>query len=141
MTFDPPLAIEAPNASGLAPGAAAYFLSFDHDAGDFVIVASAVVMLVQGNLALAFGLAAMVAAVRFRVSLSDALEGIYVFAAIAVGLACGIGFAGVAYVMVFFFCFANVYMWRTGFGYNEAEVARRKAQELRRERANQEGAN
>ncbi len=104
------------------------------------IVVSAVVMLVQGNLALAFGLAAMVAAVRFRVSLSGALEGIYVFAAIAVGLACGIGFAGVAYVMVFFFCFANVYMWRTGFGYNEAEVARRKAKQLRRERANQDSA-
>jgi formylglycine-generating enzyme required for sulfatase activity len=39
-TFDPPITIEYPNMSGLAPGAVAYFLSFDHDTGRFEIVAS-----------------------------------------------------------------------------------------------------
>jgi len=39
-TFDPPIAVEYPNMSGLAPGAAAYFLTFNHDTERFEIVAS-----------------------------------------------------------------------------------------------------
>jgi hypothetical protein len=104
------------------------------------ICVSSVVMLVQGSLALAFGLAAMVAAVRFRVALSDALEGIYVFAAIAVGLACGIGYAGVGFVMTLFFCFASVVMWQTGYGYNEDEVKKQEAKRQRREQRGTTGS-
>lgn len=51
------------------------------------ICATTVVLLIQDSLALAFGLAALVAAVRFRVKLPDALDGIYEFAAICAGLA------------------------------------------------------
>jgi hypothetical protein len=39
--FDPPVAIRYPNMSGLPAGAAAYFLSFDHDTAQFEIVSSA----------------------------------------------------------------------------------------------------
>ncbi len=39
-TFDPPVAITYPNMSGLPPGAIAYFLSFDHDTGEFEIIGS-----------------------------------------------------------------------------------------------------
>ncbi len=39
-TFDPPVAVEYPNMSGLAPGAAAFFLTFNHDTERFEIVAS-----------------------------------------------------------------------------------------------------
>ncbi|MEM7309392.1 MAG: hypothetical protein AAF682_22105 [Planctomycetota bacterium] len=38
--FDPPVRIVYPNMSGLAPGSISYFLSFDHDAGEFKIVAT-----------------------------------------------------------------------------------------------------
>lgn len=38
--FDPPIAIEYPNMSGLPPGAIAYFLSFNHDTNRFEIVSS-----------------------------------------------------------------------------------------------------
>jgi PKD repeat protein len=38
--FDPPVEIVYPNMSGLAPGAVAYFLSFDHDTSRFEIIAS-----------------------------------------------------------------------------------------------------
>jgi hypothetical protein len=37
-TFDPPATIRYPNMSGLAPGSASFFLSFDHDLGQFSIV-------------------------------------------------------------------------------------------------------
>lgn len=39
-TFDPPIKISYPNMSGLAPGAIAYFLSFNHDTEKFEIVSS-----------------------------------------------------------------------------------------------------
>ena len=96
------------------------------------ICATTVVLLIQDSLALAFGLAALVAAVRFRVRLPDALDGIYVFAAICVGLASGIGYLGVAVVMTIFFCFASVILWGMDYGANPVEQAKqaRKLAEL-----------
>jgi hypothetical protein len=96
------------------------------------ICATTTVLLIQDSLALAFGLAALVAAVRFRVALDEAIDGIFVFAAVCVGLAAGIGYLGVAMVMSLFFCFANVTMWVLGYGQNpadEARVARKRAKQ------------
>jgi hypothetical protein len=94
------------------------------------ICATSIVMLIQNSLPLAFGLTALVAAVRFRVRLNDALDGIYVFAAICVGLASGIGYLGVGAVMTAVFCFASLVMWSTNYGANpidDAEQARKLA--------------
>lgn len=91
------------------------------------ICASTVVLLIQNSLALAFGLAALVAAVRFRVALSEAIDGIYIFSAICVGLAAGIGYLGVAAVMALFFCMTNAILWGMNYGKNPIDEARRKA--------------
>ena len=91
------------------------------------ICASTVVLLIQDSLALAFGLAALVAAVRFRVALSEALDGIYIFAAICVGLAAGIGYLGVAAIMALFFCMTNAVLWKIDFGRNPIDQAKRAA--------------
>lgn len=88
------------------------------------ICGTTVVLLIQNSLALAFGLAAMVAAVRFRVALDEAIDGIYIFAAICISLAAGIGHLGVAAVMAVFFCFANVLLWYARFGQNPIDEAR-----------------
>ncbi len=85
------------------------------------ICAAAAVMLIQDNLALAFGLAAMVAAVRFRVALADPLDGAFIFASIVVGLAAGIGYVGVAAVMSVFFCFTITLLWATDYGLSSVE--------------------
>jgi len=85
------------------------------------ICATTIVLLIQDSLALAFGLAALVAAVRFRVALDEAIDGIYIFAAICVGLAAGIGFLGIAAGMTVFFCFTNVLLWQFEFGENPIE--------------------
>lgn len=90
------------------------------------ICASTVVLLIQNSLALAFGLAALVAAVRFRVALSEAIDGIYIFAAICVGLAAGIGYLGVAGIMALFFCLTNAIMWQMNFGKNPIDEAKRQ---------------
>jgi len=88
------------------------------------ICAATIVLLIQNNLALAFGLAAMVAAVRFRVTLEEAIDGIYIFSSICVGLAAGIGFLGIAVVMAVFFCYANAVLWHLDFGQNPIDDAR-----------------
>lgn len=88
------------------------------------ICATTIVMLIQNNLALAFGLAAMVAAVRFRVALQEAIDGIFIFASICVGLAAGIGHLGIAAVMAVFFCFGNAILWKMDFGRNPIDDAR-----------------
>ncbi len=88
------------------------------------ICATSIVLLIQDSLALAFGLAALVAAVRFRVDLTDALDGIHIFAAICVGLASGVGYLGVGLVMTIFFCFAAVILWHLDYGANPGEEAR-----------------
>jgi len=90
------------------------------------ICASTVVLLIQNSLALAFGLAALVAAVRFRVALSEAIDGIYIFAAICVGLAAGIGYLGVATIMALFFCLTNAIMWHMNFGKNPIDETKRQ---------------
>jgi hypothetical protein len=90
------------------------------------ICASTVVLLIQDSLALAFGLAALVAAVRFRVALSEAIDGIYIFAAICVGLAAGIGYLGVAAIMALFFCMTNAILWGMDYGKNPIDDERRK---------------
>ena len=91
------------------------------------ICATTVVLLIQDSLALAFGLAALVAAVRFRVALDEAIDGIYIFAAICVGLAAGIGYLGVAAVMALFFCMTNAVLWYLDYGKNPIDEKRRQA--------------
>jgi len=91
------------------------------------ICATTVVLLIQDSLALAFGLAALVAAVRFRVALNEAIDGIYIFAAIGVGLAAGIGHLGVAAMMAIFFCMTNAILWYIDYGKNPIDENRRKA--------------
>jgi len=95
------------------------------------ICATTIVLLIQNNLALAFGLAAMVAAVRFRIALREAIDGIYIFSSICVGLAAGIGHLGIAAVMAVFFCFANAVLWKMEYGQNpidDARIARKHAE-------------
>lgn len=53
------------------------------------LAVAAVIVVVQHSLALAFGLAAVVAAVRFRNTLKEISDALYLFMAIAVGLAVG----------------------------------------------------
>jgi hypothetical protein len=80
------------------------------------ICATATVWLIQDSLPLAFGLAALVAAVRFRIRLENELDGVYVFAAISVGLASGVGHFGVGLVTSGFFCFCATIIWMAGYG-------------------------
>ncbi len=90
------------------------------------ICATTIVLLIQDSLALAFGLAALVAAVRFRVVLEEAIDGVFVFAAICVGLSAGVGYLGIAAVLAVFFCFTILVLWQMEFGENALDEARQE---------------
>ncbi|HET9274659.1 MAG TPA: DUF4956 domain-containing protein [Gemmatimonadales bacterium] len=99
------------------------------------IVVTGVVMLVRSSVALAFGLGGVVGAVAFRNRLQDPKDAIYIFLAIAVGLASGVQVMPVALAISAFFNLIVLVAWQVDFGRMpgglEAGVAERRLQRLR----------
>ena len=80
------------------------------------VAVTGIVMIVQANLALAFSLAGIVAAVRFRTTLEDTKDAVYVFLAIGVGVSSGVQALGIAMVLSVLFNMVIVALWKTQFG-------------------------
>ena len=80
------------------------------------IVVAGVVLLVKNSIALAFSLGGIVAAVSFRNTLRDTKDAVYIFLAIAVGLASGVQVMSAAAVMSLFFNIVVLIFWYTDFG-------------------------
>ncbi len=80
------------------------------------LAVAAIVLIVQNSLALAFSLAGIVAGVRFRLTLDDTIDAIYVFVAIGVGLAAGISAVEIALVLSIFFNLIMLSLWYLDFG-------------------------
>ncbi len=80
------------------------------------IVVTGIAMIVLNSLALAFSLAGIVAAVRFRFALRNPAHAVYIFVAIGIGLGSGIGALGVATVISMAFVYANLIIWKLEYG-------------------------
>jgi Domain of unknown function (DUF4956) len=80
------------------------------------IVVAGVVLLVKNSVALAFSLGGIVAAVSFRNTLRDTKDAVYIFLAIAVGLAAGVQVMSAAAVMSLIFNIVILIFWYTDFG-------------------------
>lgn len=80
------------------------------------VAVAGIVIVVKGDVALAFSLAGIVAAVRFRTTLNDTKDAVYVFLAIGVGLASGAGLLSVALALSIVFNVVNMALWRLNFG-------------------------
>lgn len=78
-------------------------------------VVAAVSLLVRNNVGLAFSLAGIVAAVRFRTSLDDSRDAVFIFAVSALGLACGVHLEFAAVLSLLFSSIA-LGLWYTDFG-------------------------
>ena len=91
------------------------------------VVIAGIVVLLKYSLALAFGLAAIVAAVRFRSTLDDTKDAAYMLVAIGVGLSAGVN-PPVAAVLSFIFNLVVVAMWYTDFGRTPAALEGRRAE-------------
>ncbi len=85
------------------------------------LVVAGIVLIVQNSLALAFSLAGVVAAVRFRTTLRDARDVVFIFLAIAVGFAAGVETLIVAALVSVLFNFLLILTWRYDFGRNALE--------------------
>ena len=82
------------------------------------LVVAGIVLIVRDSLALAFSLAGVVAAVRFRTNLKDSRDVVYVFLAIAVGFAAGVQTLAVGAVLTIVFNFLLLLTWRYDYGRN-----------------------
>jgi len=97
-------------------------------------VVAGIVLLVKYSIALAFSLAGIVAAVRFRNTLDDSKDAVYVFLATALGLASAVNLPVAAVVSIGFNTIALV-LWYTDFGSAPVELDGRIAeQRLKRAR-------
>lgn len=76
------------------------------------IAVAGIAMIVQHSLPLAFSLAGIAAAVRFRNTLKDTKDAVYIFMAIGVGLAAGMQALGVALIMSLVFNVVVVGLWK-----------------------------
>lgn len=80
------------------------------------LLVTGIAMIVLNSIALAFSLAGIVAAVRFRFSLNQPSDAMYIFVAIAIGLGAGIGALGIAYVISLMFVLATLVIWKLEYG-------------------------
>ncbi len=80
------------------------------------IVVTGIAMIVMNSIALAFSLAGVVAAVRFRFTLNQPSDAMYIFVAIGIGLGSGIGALAIAMVISLTFVLATLIIWKLEYG-------------------------
>jgi len=95
------------------------------------VIVAGVAILVKFSLALAFSLAGIVAAVRFRHTLEDSKDAVYIFAATSIGLASGVDLTA-AFVLSFVFNLVTLTLFRSDFGRTPARLEGDMAEERMR---------
>ncbi len=80
------------------------------------MVVAGIVVIVKDSIPLAFSLAGIVAAVRFRNTLKDPKDAVYIFLALGMGLAAGVQAVDIAFVMSLLFNVVVLVLWRWNLG-------------------------
>lgn len=103
------------------------------------IAVTGIVLIVHNSLALAFSLAGVVAGVRYRYALKSTADSLFIFMAVGVGLACGVGMFLVAAVMTSIFNYTFLILWELNYGGGEdaKHYMRRSPREKERRKAQQ----
>jgi hypothetical protein len=76
------------------------------------VVVTAILIVVENSLALAFSLAGIVAAIRFRSNLKDNRDAVYILVAVGIGFASGVGTLAIATFLSMFFCTLELLLWK-----------------------------
>jgi hypothetical protein len=76
------------------------------------MVVAAIVVIVKNSIALAFSLAGIVGGVRFRNTLKDPQDAVFIFLSLAIGLAAGVRASDVALVSSFLFNIMVLTVWK-----------------------------
>jgi len=85
-------------------------------------VVTAILIVVQSSLALAFSLAGIVAAVRFRSNVKESRDALYIFASVAIGFASGVYALDVAAAASLIFVLLELFAWRSGLGGDHSQA-------------------
>jgi len=103
------------------------------------IAVTGIVLIVHNSLAMAFSLAGVVAGVRYRYALKSTADSLFIFMAVGVGLACGIGMFMVAAVMSAIFNYTFLVLWEMNYGWSEdsKHYMRHSPRELERQKERQ----
>jgi hypothetical protein len=80
------------------------------------VVVAGIVTVVQHSVALAFSLAGIVAVVRFRNTLKDPKDAVYIFLALGIAIATGVGAADIALVLSLLFNLIVLILWKYNLG-------------------------
>ena len=83
------------------------------------MVVTGIVIIVQNSLALAFSLAGIAGAVRFRNSLKSSGDALFILLAVGVGLSAGIGAVELAAVMSIMLSYCFTLLWMSEYGERE----------------------
>jgi hypothetical protein len=83
------------------------------------MVVTGIVIIVQNSLALAFSLAGIAGAVRFRNSLKSSGDALFILLAVAMGLSAGIGAVELAAVMSIMLSYCFTLLWMSEYGEKE----------------------
>jgi small basic protein len=93
---------------------------YDHSLVQTVIVlpitVAAVLIVVQNSLALAFSLAGVVAAIRFRNNLKESRDAVYIFGSLGIGFATGVHQPEIAIALSVLFCAVELALWKLDIG-------------------------
>ena len=95
------------------------------------IAVAGIVIIVQHSIALAFSLAGIVAAVRFRTTLKDTKDAVYIFLAVGTAMAAGAGALGIAFVTSVIFNYLVLTMWQRKIGDIYADAVKGRTPKLR----------
>ena len=91
------------------------------------VVVAVVATIVRSSAALAFSLAGIVAAVRFRVALEDSRDAVFVFGVMALGLACGVSLEAAGVLSVLFNVLVLI-LWYSDFARTPPSLEGERAQ-------------
>lgn len=80
------------------------------------VVVTGILMIVKNSIALAFGLAGIVAAVRFRNTLKDPKDAVYIFLVLGIGIASGVQALDIAIVLSLAFNVIVLALWKYNVG-------------------------
>lgn len=83
------------------------------------LIVTGIVVIVQNSLALAFSLAGIAGAVRFKNSLKSSGDALFILLSVGIGLSAGIGAVELAVVMSVAFNYGFLLLWLTEYGERE----------------------
>lgn len=93
-----------------------YSASFVNSLVLLALITTVVILVIGNNLARAFGLVGAMSIIRFRTAVRDVQDIVFIFFALSIGMAAGVGLNSVAIIGTVFICLIIILLESTGFG-------------------------